>query len=143
MRTADFFVKIIKVKRRRQIMREKLQERFIRYVKENTQSDASKTSTPTTAGQLELGRKLVQELQAIGLEDVNMDEFGYVMATLPATTNEDIPTIGFLAHIDTATDFTGENVQPQIIKNYDGGDIRSEERRVGKECRFLCTQNDE
>src|SRR5699024_826249 len=123
MRTADFFVKIIKVKRRRQIMREKLQERFIRYVKENTQSDASKTSTPTTAGQLELGRKLVQELQAIGLEDVNMDEFGYVMATLPATTNEDIPTIGFLAHIDTATDFTGENVQPQIIKNYDGGDI--------------------
>ena len=104
-------------------MRNQLQERFIRYVKENTQSDASQSSTPTTVGQLELGRMLVQELKSIGLEDVDMDEFGYVMATLPATTDQDIPTIGFLAHMDTATDFTGEGVNPQIIEQYDGGDI--------------------
>lgn len=67
--------------------------------------------------------KLVEELKEIGMEEVQVDEHGYVMATLPANTDKDVPTIGFLAHLDTATDFTGTNVKPQIIENYDGQDI--------------------
>lgn len=100
-----------------------LQERLIRYAKINTQSDEKMDTTPTTKGQIELARLLVRELKAIGLTDANMDENGYVMATLPATTTKEVPTIGFLAHVDTATDFTGENVQPQVWPNYDGGDL--------------------
>ncbi len=98
-------------------------ERFITYAKMDTQSDASNEATPSTPGQFDLANLLVQELQEIGMTDVAVDDFGYVMATLPANTDGDIPTIGFLAHVDTATDFTGKNVQPQITENYDGKDI--------------------
>ncbi len=97
--------------------------RFITYAKIDTQSDASKQSTPTTAGQWELAHLLVDELKEIGMKDVTVDDYGYVMATLPANTKREIPTIGFLAHLDTATDFTGKNVNPQIVENYDGQDL--------------------
>src|SRR5690625_1251380 len=100
-----------------------LKERLIRYAKIDTQSDSQFDKTPTTAGQLELGRLLVEELVEIGVEDVTIDENGYVMATLPANTTKDVPTIGFLAHLDTATEFTGKNVKPQIVKSFDGNDL--------------------
>ncbi|MGP1909410.1 peptidase T [Metabacillus sp. JX24] len=104
-------------------MKQEIIERFTSYVKIDTQSNESNESCPSTEGQLTLGKKLVEELKAIGLEDAAMDEFGYVMATLPANTDKQVPTIGFLAHTDTATDFTGKNVNPQIHENYEGGDI--------------------
>ncbi|MCM3597301.1 peptidase T [Metabacillus idriensis] len=104
-------------------MKNEIIERFISYVKIDTQSNDSSETCPSTEGQLTLAHKLVEELKAIGLEDVSMDEFGYVMATLPSNTDKQVPTIGFLAHIDTATDFTGKNVNPQIHENYDGQDI--------------------
>src|SRR5690625_4401179 len=100
-----------------------LQERFIRYAKIDTQSNEASDSTPTTEGQLELANLLVDELNKIGMEEITMDENGYVMATLPSNTEKDVPTIGFLAHVDTATDFTGKNVKPQVWPNYDGGTI--------------------
>ncbi|EQB38908.1 MULTISPECIES: peptidase T [Virgibacillus] len=104
-------------------MKEDLMKRFITYAKMNTQSNENNDQTPSTPGQLELANQLGNELQEIGLIDVTVDDFGYVMATLPANTDKDIPTIGFLAHMDTATDFTGENVKPQVIENFDGSDI--------------------
>lgn len=102
---------------------EKVTERLIRYAKINTQSDETSQSTPSTEGQWELANMLVDELKQIGMKDVTLDEHCYVMATLPANTDEDIPTIGFLAHLDTATEFTGANVKPQVWKNYDGNDL--------------------
>src|SRR5699024_11748404 len=89
----------------------------------NTQSDEAQDTTPTTSGQWTLAKLLVEELKEIGMKDVDIDNNGYVMATLPSNTDKDVPDIGFMAHVDTATDFTGENVQPQIWENYDGGDI--------------------
>lgn len=100
-----------------------VQERLIRYAKIDTQSNEQMDTTPTTEGQLELARMLVKELTDIELEEVTMDENGYVMATLPATSTKDLPTIGFLAHLDTATDFTGKNVQPLVWPDYDGNDL--------------------
>lgn len=104
-------------------MKKEVMERFISYVKVDTQSDENSNTCPSTPGQWTLARMLVDELKAIGMEDVTVDENGYVMATLPANTKKNVPTIGFLAHLDTATDFTGAGVQPQIVENYDGGDI--------------------
>jgi tripeptide aminopeptidase len=104
-------------------MKQEIIERFTKYVKVNTQSDPNSDTCPSTPGQLELGKMLVEELKAIGMEEVTMDENGYIMATLPANTEKDVPTIGFLAHMDTAPEFTGANVHPQIVENYDGGDI--------------------
>jgi len=104
-------------------MKEEIIERFTKYVQVNTQSDPNSDTCPSTPGQLDLGKMLVEELKAIGMEEVTMDENGYVMATLPANTEKEVPTIGFLAHMDTATEFTGANVKPQIVENYDGGDI--------------------
>lgn len=98
-------------------------QRFTTYVKVDTQSNDESDACPTTPGQLELARMLVDELKEIGMEEVTMDENGYVMATLPSNTEKDVPTIGFLAHMDTATDFTGAGVNPQIVENYDGNDI--------------------
>ncbi|MFD1361168.1 peptidase T [Lentibacillus salinarum] len=103
-------------------MKDTLIERFTRYVKIDTQSDEASTSTPSTPGQLELANLLVDELKAIGMDDVTIDGNGYVMATLPSNTDKDVSTIGFLAHVDTATDFTGQNVNPQIVENFDGDD---------------------
>lgn len=97
--------------------------RFISYARVETQSDDSSASCPSTPGQLVLARMLVEELKAIGMQEITMDSNGYVMAALPANTDKEIPTIGFLAHMDTATDFTGAGVKPQIIEQYDGQDI--------------------
>lgn len=104
-------------------MKTEIMNRFISYAQVDTQSDESSDTCPSTPGQLVLARMLVDELKAIGMQDITMDTNGYVMATLPANTDKEIPTIGFLAHVDTATDFTGTNVKPQIIDNYDGQDI--------------------
>ena len=104
-------------------MLETLIERLVRYAKIDTQSDANSGSTPSTTGQWDLLRELEQEMKTIGLTDVAMDEAGYLFGTLPANTERDIPVIGFLAHVDTATDFTGKNVNPKRIDTYDGQDI--------------------
>lgn len=104
-------------------MKNEIIQRFTSYVQIDTQSDESSTECPTTPGQLTLGRMLVEELQRIGMKEITMDDNGYVMATLPSNTDKQVPTIGFLAHIDTATDFTGAGVKPQIVENYDGQDI--------------------
>lgn len=102
-------------------LRTQLIERLARYAKIDTQSDASSESIPSTYKQWDLIRLLEEELKALGMEEVETDENGYLMATLPGNT-EDAPVIGFLAHVDTATDFTGKNVNPQVI-DYDGGEI--------------------
>ncbi len=104
-------------------MKEELIERLTAYAKIDTQSNEDSETTPSTPGQLELVELLIKELKAIGMEDVEADENGYLMATLPANTDKDVPVIGFLAHVDTATDFTGKNVNPQVIENFDGNDI--------------------
>ncbi|KOR88071.1 peptidase T [Paenibacillus solani] len=104
-------------------MKKEVIDRLITYAQVDTQSDENSHTCPSTPGQLTLGQLLVDELKEIGMQDVTMDENGYVMATLPANSDKPIPTIGFLAHIDTATDFTGAGVKPQIIEQYDGQDI--------------------
>ncbi|MEI4789705.1 peptidase T [Bacillus sp. FJAT-53060] len=104
-------------------MKEEMIGRFTSYVKVDTQSDAEKESCPSTEGQLNLARQLVDEMKSIGIQEVTMDENGYVMGTIPSNTDKEVPTIGFLAHIDTATDFTGKNVKPQLHENYQGSDI--------------------
>jgi tripeptide aminopeptidase len=98
-------------------------ERFTSYVKVDTQSNENSETCPSTEGQLTLANMLVEELKTIGMQEVTMDENGYVMATLPANTEKEVPTIGFLAHVDTATDFTGKNVNPQIVEDFDGNQI--------------------
>lgn len=104
-------------------MKKELIKRLTTYAKVDTQSDDKCDTTPSTPGQLTLANLLVKELQTIGMREVTIDEHGYVMATLPSNIEKQVPTIGFLAHVDTATDFTGKNVQPQIIENFDGNDI--------------------
>ncbi|WP_346207907.1 peptidase T [Caldifermentibacillus hisashii] len=104
-------------------MKDELIKRFTTYVKIDTQSNEDSQTCPSTPGQWDLLNLLVDELKEIGMEEVTIDENGYVFATLPANTNKQVPTIGFLAHVDTATDFTGKNVKPQIVENYDGGDV--------------------
>ena len=98
-------------------------DRFISYVKIDTQSDPNSDSTPSTKKQWDLANKLVEELKAIGMQDVTIDEHAYVMATLPANVPHTVPVIGFVSHFDTTPDFSGTNVNPQIIENYDGKDI--------------------
>jgi tripeptide aminopeptidase len=98
-------------------------ERFIKYVKYDTKADEESTTTPSTPNQMVLAKDLVKELKELGISDVAVDENGYIMATLPANIDKDIPVIGFIAHMDTSPDMSGTNVKPQIIENYDGGDI--------------------
>lgn len=104
-------------------MKNDIIKRFTSYVKVDTQSNDDSETCPSTPGQLTLANQLVSELKAIGMEEVTLDANGYVMATLPANTNKKVPTIGFMSHVDTATDFTGANVNPQLVENYDGKDI--------------------
>lgn len=104
-------------------MKEKCIERLIRYAKIDTQSDAGSSTTPSTQKQFDLLYVLKEELADIGLTDITLDENGYLFATLPANTDKPVPTLGFLAHVDTTSDFTGTNVNPQRIDNYDGQDI--------------------
>lgn len=98
-------------------------DRFISYVTIDTESDPNSETTPSTLKQFDLANKLVEELNTIGLTDVSIDKFGYIMATLPSNVDHEVPTIGFIAHFDTTPDFTGKDVKPQVISNYDGGDI--------------------
>jgi len=105
------------------IMKKELIDRFVTYAKIDTQSNDDNDNTPSTPGQLELAKVLIAELKEIGMRDVSMDDYGYVMATLPSNTDKNVPTIGFLAHLDTATDFTGKDVKPQVIESFDGNDI--------------------
>jgi len=104
-------------------MKNEIINRFISYAKVDTQSNDASETCPSTPGQLTLARMLADELQAIGMADITLDDNGYVMATLPANTDKQVPVIGFLAHIDTATDFTGKGVQPQVVDHYEGGEI--------------------
>ncbi len=97
--------------------------RFISYVTVDTESDPNSDTTPSTAKQWDLANKLVEELKAIGLEDVTIDENAYIMATLPSNVEHDVPVIGFISHFDTTPDFTGANVKPQVVPNYNGGNI--------------------
>ena len=98
-------------------------DRFLKYVSFDTQSDDSTNTTPSTEKQFRLAEYLVEELKSIGMAEVEMDELGYVYATLPANTDKAVPTIGFIAHMDTSPDASGENVRPRIVQNYDGTDI--------------------
>ncbi|MGO4448297.1 peptidase T [Phyllobacterium sp. TAF24] len=99
-------------------------DRFLRYVVIDTQSDPKSSAQPTTEKQKNLGRLLVDELLAIGLSDAHLDEHGYVYATIPSNVDKPVPVICFCSHMDTAPDFTGTNVKPQILRNYAGGDIQ-------------------
>ncbi len=101
---------------------EKILDRFLRYTAVDTQSDEDSESQPSTAKQLNLLRMLRDELEAMGV-DATLDEYGYVMASIPSNTDKKVPAIGFIAHVDTSPDASGENIKPQIIRNYDGGPI--------------------
>ncbi|MDE5979853.1 MAG: peptidase T [Muribaculaceae bacterium] len=99
-------------------------DRFLRYVKYDTQSDELTNLTPSTPGQFLFAQVLEKELRELGLEEITLDANGYLMATLPANTDkQDVPTIGFIAHLDTSPDMSGRNVKPRIVKAYEGGDI--------------------
>lgn len=104
-------------------MKEKLIERLVRYAKIDTKSDTNSTECPTTPGQWDLLHVLQKELDEIGMDQIKLDDNGYLFATLPANTDRDVPVIGFLAHVDTATEYSGKNVKPQRINNYDGTDV--------------------
>lgn len=122
-------------------MKHTLIERLTRYVKIDTQSDAASTSTPSTEGQWDLLHVLKAELETMGMTEVTLDDNGYLFATLPATTTEDVPTIGFLAHVDTATDYTGKDVKPQLVENYDGEDLPLNDSTVMKVADFPELKN--
>ena len=98
-------------------------ERFLKYVSFDTQSDENSGVTPSTPKQMVFAQYLKGELEALGLEDIELDDNGYLYATLPANTDKDVPTIGFIAHMDTSPDMTGAGVTPRIVHNYDGSDI--------------------
>ena len=98
-------------------------DRFLSYTKFDTQSDELTNLTPSTPGQMIFAQALEKELKKIGLEDITLDENGYLMATLPSNIDKDVPTVGFIAHLDTSPDMSGRHVNPRIVKNYDGGDI--------------------
>jgi tripeptide aminopeptidase len=98
-------------------------DRFISYISIDTESDPNSDTTPSTEKQWDLARKLHQELLDMGMSDVRIDENAYIMATLPSNVNHQVPTIGFISHFDSTPDYTGKDIQPQIIENYDGGDI--------------------
>ncbi|TAH63031.1 MAG: peptidase T [Gottschalkiaceae bacterium] len=101
----------------------KVVDKFLRYIKIDTKSEFDSADFPSTKSQFNLAKLLVEELKALGLDDASVDENCYVMATLPANINKEVPTIGFIAHMDTSPDMSGENVNPQIIQDYNGKDI--------------------
>ena len=101
---------------------EKVTDRFLRYVAVDTQSDPDSESQPSTARQLDLLRLLKNELEGMGIK-AELDEYGYVMASIPSNCGKDVPAVGFIAHVDTSPDASGKDVKPQIIHGYDGGDI--------------------
>ena len=114
----SFYLYLLKIKEMQHII-----DRFISYVTIDTESDPNSQTTPSTQKQWNLANKLVEELKTIGLQDVTIDDKAYIMATLPSNVNHEVPVIGFVSHFDTSPDFSGANVKPQIITNYDGKDI--------------------
>lgn len=98
-------------------------DKFLKYVKFDTESDTETGLTPSTPGQMVLAKELAKELEEIGLENVSVDENGYVMGVLPSNIDKEVPKVGFVAHMDTSPDFSGKNVKPQILENYNGMDI--------------------
>ena len=98
-------------------------DRFLNYVKFDTQSDESTNTTPSTSKQMVFAKYLKEELESLGLEDITLDEYGYLFATLPSNVDREVPTIGFISHMDTSPDMSGTNVNPRIVENYDGKDI--------------------
>ena len=104
-------------------MHQGVTEKFLRYIAVDTQSDENSESSPSSAKQLDLAKLLVKELKALGLKNVSLDKYGYVMAELPSNIKKKVPALGFIAHMDTSPDMPGVNIKPRIIKNYDGKDI--------------------
>ncbi len=98
-------------------------DRFLKFVSFDTQSDDLTNMTPSTPGQMEFARYLKGELEAMGLEEITLDDNGYLMATLPSNTDKEVPVVGFIAHLDTAPDMSGKHVNPRIVEKYDGKDI--------------------
>ena len=109
-----------------------LVNRFLRYVRIDTESAEDAGVTPSTPGQMEFVKMLRTELEEMGLEEISLDEHGYLFATLPSNTKRTVPTIGFIAHVDTSPDVTGKNVKPRIMENYNGTNIvlSAEDRTV-------------
>ena len=101
----------------------KVVERFLNYIKYDTRSDENSESTPSTPNQIEFARMLAVELKSIGMENVSLDNNGYVMATLPSNMDRKVPTVGFIAHMDTSPEMPGKDIKAKIVENYDGGDI--------------------
>jgi len=102
---------------------DKLVERLLKYVSYDTGSDGKSPTSPSTAKQYEFAKVLAAELKEIGMADVSLDEYAYVYATLPSNMDKHVPVVGFLAHMDVSSDVPTANIKPQIVKNYDGGDI--------------------
>lgn len=105
-------------------------DRFLKYVSFATTSDPNTNMTPSTPGQMVFAQYLIEELKSIGLQEVDLDDNGYIMATLPSNTDKNVPVIGFVSHMDTSPDMTGKNVKPRIVKNYDGNDILLNDEKV-------------
>ena len=105
------------------INKKQLIERFIKYVTIDTESDPNNPAFPSTENQWDLANVLVEDLKVIGMQDIHLDKNCYIMATLPSNVSHNVPIIGFVSHMDTSPDFTGKNVKPQIIENYQGNDI--------------------
>lgn len=101
----------------------KVVERFLNYVKYDTRSDSESNTVPSSKNQLVLAKDLAAEMKKMGLQDVSLDENGYIMATLPSNIDRDVPTVGFIAHMDTSPEMPGKNVKPQVVENYKGQDI--------------------
>jgi tripeptide aminopeptidase len=106
-----------------------LLERFLKYVAYPTASDEKSETTPSTPEQIEFAKYLVEDLKSIGMQEVELDGNGYVMATLPATTDKNVPTIGFIAHIDTSPDASGKSIKPMLVRRYEGGNILLNEEK--------------
>jgi len=110
-------------------MKDKVVDRFLRYVRFDTQSDPRSGAVPSTAGQMVFARELAEELKKMDLTDIELDPNGYLMATLPSNMDEPTPVVGFIAHMDTSPDFTGYEVSPRVVKSYNGGDIILNEKK--------------
>ena len=117
-------------------MKTSLLKRFFNYVSFDTQSSENANTTPSTEKQWLIAEFLRDELTEMGMQDVEMDEYGYVYATLPANTDKDVPVIGFISHYDTSPDCSGAGVNPRIVENYDGKDIRLNDNMVLSPLKF-------
>ena len=109
---------------------EKILDKFLRYVAVDTMSDPDSPSQPSTQKQFNLLNLLCEELKAMGVENVSVDQYGYLMATIPSNIEKDVPAIGFIAHVDSSPDASGADIKPQVFENYDGGWYRKNDRLI-------------